>query len=160
MRKGQKSLEEQFEAISTLNWVVQQILDGFTRREVVLSLKNGKCPYASDGMSERSAYNYHQRAVDAMDTDVEALQEHLVSDLITKYLYLYKRSVARDNQQADWLAKAALDSLAKLLKLEDKVVTEDLTLDSDALKEEIKKLADSVQFKPVFESMLKLDSDN
>lgn len=147
-------MEETLRSVNLHNAVLQLILEGFTRREVVLRLKNGTLPGFSETMSERAAYNYYKRAQEMMNNDVENFQEYLIPDLITKYMFIYKRSIGRDNANSDWLAKGVLDALVKLLKLEEKLSASGVELDREALEEQVVRMCKEVNFKEVFDTVL------
>jgi hypothetical protein len=79
-----------------------------------------------------------------MKDDLASYRERAIPDLVAKYLYLYERSMARDNLQADWLCKAVLDVLATFFHAQEKVDSSEVKMSREALIDSVTKLSDEI----------------
>jgi len=95
-------------------------------------------------VERRQVSRYILEASELMKEDLESYRESVLPDLIAKYLYLYERSMDRDLLQADWLAKAVLDSLSKFFHVDEKLENQEKQMSRTALIQSVEKLSNEI----------------
>ena len=94
-----------------LQSVIADIVNGFTRNDIILKFKNQDYEYQKKSIGESQAKNYISMAYKVMAEDRVEEQDKLRDQLYGQYLMLYNDCVINGN---NLVAKQILDSMAKI----------------------------------------------
>lgn len=110
-----------------LQCVVADLINGFTKNDIILKFANKGYNYQKKAIGEAQAKNYIKMAYLLMAEDRVEEQDKLRDQLYGQYLMLYNDFVVNNN---GFGAKQVLDSIAKLFLNDDRKQV-DVTLDKN-----------------------------
>lgn len=111
-----------------LQEVCADIINGFSRNDIVLKLKNKEYTYQKKGICERQASEYIRMAYLIMAEDRVKEQDMLRDQLYSQYLMLYNDLVMTGNSMA---AKQVLDSMSKIFLPDEKNIRLDANVNGE-----------------------------
>lgn len=127
--KNKAACKTQFNrADMLLQSVIADIVNGYTRNDIILKFKNKEYEYQKKAIGEAQAMNYINMAYKIMQEDRVQESDKLRDQLYAQYLMLYNDCVVVGNSMT---AKQILDSIAKIFLPDEKIVNFNAKVDGE-----------------------------